>query len=566
LQPNGENVTFYELFHDKQTSFLADIQFVMEGCTINCLTPTASAREMFPQIPKQWHEELLHQNGSLNAVIDSGGTFHAINTREYFIDGTIRKSTITTMFNSNSSYAQCDDSGEVETCFGRIRMHHQPTARRSILSEGQLKAIGVRTRDTETHTEYTLNGKVVFSHKLPKPLTRAEVDRDNYVGQLIEVPDKMFFRPARTLPETRPFSHEELTHETLQPVPRGKHETLHSSKIDLIRRENILDLHARLGHIDIRRCAYMLGITLKDKDAVAIRCVFCDIGKIHSAPQGTPLHPATQPLARVQFDSKGPLIASYREGYRWQHTVVCCFLHYADVFYTKDRGEGLSRLQSWCIRANTIFKDRGYRTIDLFIDGAPENKSNALNEFTKSMHISLHIGAPHRHHHQHTVEGTHKILHQCQRASRAAGGLPSKFWKYAHTLAYCARMLVPTSKTLASHMASSKTRPKTPWELWHNNDKSSSFADLHRYLFPFGCEVIAFVPKETRLTDADHGVRAVYLCPAYPNQGSLVLFLDTAEVRAVHTLRAHVNVFPFLIELRKRVPHALKFAPTTVEE
>ena len=309
----------------------------------------------------------------------------------------------------------------------------------------------------------------------------------------------------------------------------------------------------------------MLGITLKDPERIGLRCTFCDIAKIHSAPQGIPLHPSPKPLARIQYDSKGPLISSYKEGYRYQHTVICCYLGYADVFYTKTRGEGLSRLMSWCVRANTIFKDRGCCIIDIFLDGAPEN--HKFREWVYAyLHAELHIGAPYRHHHQHTVEGSHKILHQCQRASRVAGGMPPTFWRYAHTLAYYARMLGPTRRTLTQFKPSTEgLRPLTPYENWHNTTKHS-FTELHRYLYPFGCEVVAFVPIEARLTDADHGKLAIYLCPAYPNQGSLVLFLETGDVRAVATLRAHTTVFPFLNELRKRVPHALKFAPTTVEE
>ena len=54
---------------------------------------------------------------------------------------------------------------------------------------------------------------------------------------------------------------------------------------------------------------------------------------------------------------------------------------------------------------------------------------------------------------------------------------------------------------------------------------------------------------------------AMYLCPAYPDKGSLVLFLKCGSIRPVHTLKTLANRFPFLEELRKRVPHALQFAP-----
>jgi hypothetical protein len=521
-----------------------------------------------------WHEELVHTasiHSLLQAVLDTAGTFHAITTNRYFIDGSTRRSQITTLFNSNAS-ATCTTSGLVQTkSFGILRMHHQPSARRTIISDIQLKAIGYRSRDTDTHTEYYFKDEpssTVFRAPLPPPKSREEVDSDTYAAPLIYFPDDQFILPSRRLPaaHTQLLAQSTIADTSASTRATSRHETLHSSRLTEIKRQAILELHNCLAHADMRICALMLGITLKDPELIGLRCAFCDIAKIHSASQGIPLHPSPHPLARIQYDSKGPLISSYREQFRYQHTVICCNLQYADVFYTKTRGEGLSRLMSWCIRANTIFKDRGRRIIDIYMDGAPENTSDKFRDWVyTNLHAELRIGAPYRHHHQHTVEGSHKILHQCQRASRVAGGMPPTFWRYAHTLAYYARMLVPTRRVLTQFKQSTGLRPLTPYENWHNTTKQS-FTELHRYLYPFGCEVVAFVPIEARLTDADHGKLAIYLCPAYPNQGSLVLFLETGDVRAVATLRAHTTVFPFLNELRKRVPHALKFAPTTVEE
>ena len=116
-QPNGSNVTFYDLHHPDSASFHVDIQSIMEGCIAEYLTPIASASQMFPQPTPMWHEELIHTASNdypLEAVLDTAGTFHAINTVRYFIEGSIRRSTVTTLFNSNAS-ATCITSGLVQT-------------------------------------------------------------------------------------------------------------------------------------------------------------------------------------------------------------------------------------------------------------------------------------------------------------------------------------------------------------------------------------------------------------------------------------------------------------------
>ena len=41
---------------------------------------------------------------------------------------------------------------------------------------------------------------------------------------------------------------------------------------------------------------------------------------------------------------------------------------------------------------------------------------------------------------------------------------------------------------------------------------------------------------------------------------------NRGKVRVFRTVNVHETVFPFLLELRKSVPHALTFAPKTVEE
>jgi hypothetical protein len=122
-------------------------------------------------------------------------------------------------------------------------------------------------------------------------------------------------------------------------------------------------------------------------------------------------------------------------------------------------------------------------------------------------------------------------------------------------------MVVPTRHAIDTFdPGGSSSRPLTPYELWHNYEESS-YLTLQRNLHPFGCLAVAHVPADMRNTNQDHGEYAIYLCPAYPDKGTMVLFLNSGSIRSVHTLKTFPNRFPFLEELRKRIPHALQFAP-----
>ena len=124
---------------------------------------------------------------------------------------------------------------------------------------------------------------------------------------------------------------------------------------------------------------------------------------------------------------------------------------------------------------------------------------------------------------------------------------------------------MPTRKSMET--AKFDERPITPHEIWTGN-KATSYADLHRYVHTFGAQCIAHHPIESRksVKNDDHGELGVYLCRATPNLGHQVLLLKSGKIRVFRTVNVHETVFPFLLELRKSVPHALTFAPKTVEE
>ena len=143
--------------------------------------------------------------------------------------------------------------------------------------------------------------------------------------------------------------------------------------------------------------------------------------------------------------------------------------------------------------------------------------------------------------------------------------MPPQFWHHAHRNAEYARNLLPTRRS-QTETATDK-RALTPYEKWYNFE-APSYAELHRTQYTFGCECIGHSPKDSRpsVKNSDHGVLCVYLCNAHPDKGHICLVLETGALKTFGTVDCHPSIMPFLIELRKKVPHALQFAPSNLLE
>ena len=145
------------------------------------------------------------------------------------------------------------------------------------------------------------------------------------------------------------------------------------------------------GASHIRKCAFCLGIRLKDSAILAMQCPSCAIAKIPSAPQGPRRPPPTQPLHTIQADSKGPLIPSHGEGFRYQHTIIDLDTQYCDVFYTRERVEFIDLIKSWVINTNALFSERKYRILNFALDGCPENRAHSFRAWLREHAIILSI-------------------------------------------------------------------------------------------------------------------------------------------------------------------------------
>ena len=347
---------------------------------------------------------------------------------------------------------------------------------------------------------------------------------------------------------------------------RRTHEMHNLTHLGHVQVENIMELHNRAGHADTGVCAEMLGIRARDSITKILRsqCAGCSVAKIHDEAPGPARPPPTAILQRVQIDSCGPYPPSYQYGYEHEHTFTDVFSSYVHQEYSVTRGEGVELAKTWLVNSNA--RHAPNRVVDLDMDGAPEYTSKAFKKWVKEeLRAELHIGAPYSPFHQSHAERPHRTIKEMGLASRVHAGMPPPYWHFSHVHATCVRMLLPNKRTRALSAADITKRAVTPTELWHNY-RATSFTELLRDTYTFGCTVVAFRPKETRLKTDPPGVPGIYLCPDTQTKGHMILVLDTGRVKTYRTLRAHQTEFPFLIELRKAVPRALTFAAHTEAE
>ena len=507
----------------------------------------------------------------LNPVIDNACTLHIINTDKYFIPGTIRESVMACNFNSDGLASNCVRSGliQMRQKNGGIymdRWHYQPGASRTLLSLGRMTAIGYTMEILRTVTNIVKDGEVVFECSLEfeipdLPPTKEELDNDYYVVPLTKLEESWFLLPENIrLPECN----------LVAPPPKGEFLTRHheahnaTGRLGKVQLQNINDWHVRLCHMCPRKVAFVLGIRLRESLTSSTLCAQCACAKITSDKKGPPRPAPTKLLQTVYIDAVGPFTPSYQEGFRYMHTVHEKFSEHTFAEFTVGRAEGGPATIAWIDQANN--RHHPLKVVDLIADGAPEYAKS--EEFTQSLlarGVSRHINAPYAHHHGGNVEQPQRTVQDLGRAARIGAGMTPPFWAFACKNALEAKCIMPTRKSMEN--ASQEERPITPHEVWTGN-RATSYADLHRYVHTFGAQCIAHHPIESRksVKNDDHGELGVYLCRALPNLGHQVLLLKSGKVRVFRTVHVHETVFPFLLELRKSVPHALTFAPKTVEE
>ena len=158
------------------------------------------------------------------------------------------------------------------------------------------------------------------------------------------------------------------------------HEVLASTnrtdRLGPVQIQNIIDLHGLMAHCDVRKCAFILGIRLKDSLALSLQCPICNIAKSTDRRNDTPRPPTTSLLSRVTIDTVGPFEPSLQDGFRYFHSVHVDHIDFTDIFHTVDRSEVVACVDYWV--TNTHARLHPERIVEMSTDGAPEFKSNAF--------------------------------------------------------------------------------------------------------------------------------------------------------------------------------------------
>ena len=95
------------------------------------------------------------------------------------------------------------------------------------------------------------------------------------------------------------------------------HEMCMLAGIGEIQLQNLLALHAKLGHCSMHKCAIMLGLRIKHHHMIRLYCKYCAMGRMKSAPIGDSLPPPKRVLFRVYMDGTGPYVEAYKTKFKY---------------------------------------------------------------------------------------------------------------------------------------------------------------------------------------------------------------------------------------------------------
>ena len=335
-------------------------------------------------------------------------------------------------------------------------------------------------------------------------------------------------------------THNLFLHDSL--CMNSEHEMLMLSGIGEIQLQNILDLHMKLSHTSLNKCAHMLGITkLRHHNMLRLRCKYCAMGKLKNAPIGAPLPPPKRILFRVYMDGTGPFVESYQDKHKYAMVLFDQFTEFTELLLNKERGPLIEQAKAWMI--NAAQRQTPYCIVELRCDGLPEQKAEDFRAWCVEQAIDLHIGGPYAHHHQGAVEKPIGTVQAQGRTARIHACMPTTWWAKALNHAKNVKNVVVTARAMADFKPSAITpRTLTPKERW-NEHAEPSFAALHANIHVFGCAVRAYVPAPTRAKDQSRAVDAVYL--GMEEGGHSVLIISTGKIITARSVECEHNVLPF---------------------
>ena len=248
------------------------------------------------------------------------------------------------------------------------------------------------------------------------------------------------------------------------------------------------DWHARMGHLNgvalkrMKTEQLVNGLeTLKEGSGISELCTDCLQGKgtkeTHKA-QSRPL--PSRRLERASVDLCGPISPQGVSGARYflviaEHTSRMIF-----VYFLREKSGTTVALKQWIAYAENHTSER---LVCLESDNGGEFTGTGLKEYLDGRGTQHVLTAPYNPEQNCTAEKANRTLLDGARTVLTAAKLPRMYWPEA--VAYIAY-------TRNRSRANSRTVDKVPIHTWESNKPDVG------HMQPFGCEVYAYVPRETR--------------------------------------------------------------------
>ena len=238
------------------------------------------------------HEVAVVQATRLGAALDTAASLSFITSDEYFVPGTIRESHVAVGFLDLGSGCSTDTySGMVRLRtnipgkFIETRMHYKPDGRRTILAWGRLADADYTMQADRTSAKIRHRSSEKLLLEIRRELRSMPdehelIDSDGYVPSFYILSDSLFVHKSEVYHETHNVEHTPALATDIFEMGHELHAIAGVSKIAM---ENAMRLHLLLGHVNFRKCQYMLGIRLKKSETLKLFCKYCALAKMPNA-------------------------------------------------------------------------------------------------------------------------------------------------------------------------------------------------------------------------------------------------------------------------------------------
>jgi len=424
-------------------------------------------------------------------------------------------------------------------------VYYAPTARKQLLSEGQL-LMGddlIRTYDRNSHEVdkfglessdgyFQMDGKIIdylfyvfearTSHEA-YAITRSETRRqrvDDDGGENFHL-DESSQEPIRSRDSPHLRSSSPRPSQIESPLPQSSNNI---PQIDPSTADASL-WHNRLGH---RAISTLQKVGIVPKSAQIGPCKACIEGKQTKLPYQRYEHNAKRTLWRVHSDMSGMSVPSIKTNYRYFITFVDDYSRYAWIGFTdrKDAKSIRDVFEPW--KADVENKS-GNKVSFLQTDEGGEYES-FMRQLLDETGITHLRSPPYSHQSNGLAERLNRTLKDAARTMMIHANLPDSFWAKAMVQACEIYNMLPHEST-----------GKTPYEVFWEMPAFS----LDRYKV-FGCILENHVPKEARPPESMWDKRAYRAIYVGSDSQSGYEFWDLRYRRFDHTHNCTIleNEFP----------------------